>query len=69
MALRLLRENLAPRPVRLLGVTCGGLERAHGVEQEGLLVADLRARTLLRGVDQGRDRWGERAVLRAGALR
>jgi len=69
VALRLLRENLAPRPVRLIGVTCGGLERANGVEQEGLLVADRRARSLLRGVDRVRDRWGERAVLRAGALR
>ncbi len=69
VALRLLRENLAPRPVRLIGVTCGALERANGVEQEGLLIADRRARRLLRGVDQVRDRWGERAVLRAGALR
>jgi DNA polymerase-4 len=69
VALRLLRENLAPRPVRLIGVTCAGLERANGVEQEGLLVADRRARSLLRGVDRVRDRWGERALLRAGALR
>ncbi len=69
VARRLLRENLAPRPVRLIGVTCAGLERAHGVEQEGLLVADRRARKLLRGVDRVRDRGGEHAVLRAGALR
>jgi DNA polymerase-4 len=69
VALRLLRENLLPRPVRLIGVTCAGLERAHGVEQEGLLLADRRARLLLRGVDRVRDRWGERAVVRAGALR
>ncbi len=69
VALRLLRENLEPRPVRLVGVSCAGLERAHGVEQEGLLIADRRARSLLRGVDRVRDRWGEHAVLRAGALR
>ena len=59
----------AARPVRLVGVSCAGLERARGVEQEGLLIADRRARSLLRGVDRVRDRWGEHAVLRAGALR
>jgi DNA polymerase-4 len=66
---RLLRENLAPRPVRLVGVTCAGLEKPHGVEQDALFVADRRARRLLRGVDRVRDRWGERAVMRAAALR
>jgi DNA polymerase-4 len=69
VARRLLRENLAPRPVRLVGVTCGGLEKPHGVEQDALFLADRRARLLLRGVDRVRDRWGERAVLRGAALR
>ncbi len=69
VARRLLRENLLPRPVRLVGVTCAGLERPHGVEQDALFVADRRARQLLRGVDRVRDRWGERAVMRAAALR
>jgi DNA polymerase-4 len=69
VARRLLRENLGPRPVRLLGVTCGGLERPHGPEQDALFAADRRARRLTRGVDRVRDRWGERAVMRAAALR
>jgi DNA polymerase-4 len=69
VARRLLRENLAPRPVRLVGLTCAALERPHGVEQDALFVADRRARSLLRGVDRVRDRWGERAVMRAAALR
>jgi len=69
VARRLLRENLAPRPVRLVGVTCGGLEKPHGVEQDALFLADRRARHLTRGVDRVRDRWGERAVMRAAALR
>jgi hypothetical protein len=50
-------------------VTCAGLERPHGVEQDALFAADRRARRLLRGVDGVRDRWGERAVMRAAALR
>ena len=70
VARRLLRENLDPRrAVRLVGVTCGGLERPHGVEQDALFAADRRARLLLRGVDRVRDRWGERAVMRGAALR
>jgi len=69
VARRLLRENLGPRPVRLVGLTCGGLQRPNGVEQDALFVADRRARRLLRGVDRVRDRWGERAVMRAAALR
>ena len=69
VARRLLRENLLPRAVRLLGVTCAGLERPHGVEQDALFAADRRARRLTRGVDRVRDRWGERAVMRAAALR
>ena len=69
VARRLLREHLEPRPVRLVGVTCAGLERAAGVEQDALFPADRRGRLLLRGVDQVRDRWGERSVVRAAVLR
>jgi DNA polymerase IV len=69
IARRLLRENLGSRPVRLVGVTCAGLEQPHGVEQDALFAADRRARRLTRGVDRVRDRWGERAVMRAAAMR
>jgi len=69
VARRLLREHLEARPVRLVGLTCAGLERAAGVEQDALFAADRRGRLLLRGVDRVRDRWGERSVVRAAVLR
>jgi DNA polymerase-4 len=69
VARRLLREHLEARPVRLVGVTCAGLERSAGVEQDALFPADRRGRLLLRGVDRVRDRWGERSVVRAAVLR
>jgi len=55
--------------VRLLGVTMAGLERPRGVEQPPLFERDRRARALTRGIDRVRDLYGERAVLRAAALR
>ena len=65
----LLRANRDARPVRLLGVTAAGLERPEGVEQPSLFPAERRTRRLLRRVDRVRDLYGERAVLRAAALR
>ena len=68
VARRLFRENRGRKPVRLLGVTMAGLEKPHA-EQPGLFESDRRARALTRQVDVVRDRYGERAVLRAAALR
>lgn len=65
---RLFRENRGPKPVRLLGVTMAGLEKPY-LEQPALFERDRRARALTRQVDAMRDRYGERAVLRAAALR
>jgi DNA polymerase-4 len=69
VARRLFRENRGRKAVRLLGVTMAGLERPHGVEQPTLFERDRRARALTRGIDHVRDLYGERAVLRAAALR
>jgi hypothetical protein len=55
--------------VRLLGVTVAGLERPHGVEQAPIFERDRKARALVRHIDQVRDLFGERAILRAAALR
>jgi len=68
VARRLFRENRGRKPVRLLGVTMAGLEKPHA-EQPALFERDRRARALTRQVDVVRDRYGERAVLRAAALR
>jgi DNA polymerase-4 len=69
VARRLFRENRGRKAVRLLGVTMAGLERPHGVEQPALFEQDRRARALTRQIDRVRDLYGERAVLRAAALR
>jgi DNA polymerase-4 len=69
VARRLFRENRGRKAVRLLGVTMAGLERPHGVEQPPLFEQDRRARALTRQIDRVRDLYGERAVLRAAALR
>jgi DNA polymerase-4 len=68
VARRLFRENRGRKPVRLLGVTMAGLEKPHA-EQPALFERDRRSRALTRQVDVVRDRYGERAVLRAAALR
>ena len=68
VARRLFRENQGRKPVRLLGVTMAGLEKPLA-EQPALFESDRRARALTRQVDVVRDRYGERAVLRAAALR
>jgi DNA polymerase-4 len=69
VARRLLRENRDRRAVRLLGVTVAGLAKPHGVEQPSIFEQDRRARALTRQIDRVRDLYGERAVLRAAALR
>ena len=66
---RLFHENRDGRAVRLLGVSVAGLERPEGVEQAPLFERDRRARTLVRHIDHVRDLYGERAILRAAALR
>jgi DNA polymerase IV len=69
VARRLFRENRDRRAVRLLGVTMAGLEKPHGVEQPSIFEHERRARSLTRQIDHLRDLYGERAVLRAAALR
>jgi DNA polymerase-4 len=69
VARRLMRENRDGRPVRLLGVSVAGLQQPKGVEQSAIFESDRRRRSLTRRVDGIRDRYGERAVLRAAALR
>ncbi len=70
IARRLFHENRdARRAVRLLGVTLAGLEQPHGVEQPSIFPEHRRQGTLRRRIDDVRDRWGERSVLRAAALR
>jgi DNA polymerase-4 len=69
VARRLFRENRDRRSVRLLGVTMAGLEKPHGVEQPSIFEHERRARSLTRQIDHLRDLYGERAVLRAAALR
>ncbi|MEP7028779.1 MAG: DNA polymerase IV [Candidatus Eisenbacteria bacterium] len=66
---RLFRENRDRRAVRLLGVTVAGLVKPGGVEQPSIFERDRRARDLTRQVDRVRDLAGERALLRAAALR
>ena len=69
VARRLFRENRDRRAVRLLGVTMAGLEKPHGVEQPTIFENERRSRSLTRQIDHLRDLYGERAVLRAAALR
>ncbi len=69
VARRLWRENRDRRAVRLLGVTMAGLERTLGTEQPSIFSSDRRARALTREIDRVRDHWGERALLRAAAMR
>lgn len=69
VARRLFRENRDRRAVRLLGVSVAGLLKPHGVEQPSIFERDRRARALTRQIDRVRDLYGERAVLRAAALR
>jgi hypothetical protein len=69
VARRLFHENRDRRPIRLLGVTVAGLEQPHGVEQAPMFERDRRARALMRRIDQVRDLYGERAILRAASLR
>jgi len=69
VARRLFRENRDRRAVRLLGVTMAGLEKPHGVEQPSIFEHERRSRSLTRQIDHLRDLYGERAVLRAAALR
>jgi hypothetical protein len=69
VARRLFHANRDRRAVRLVGVTMDGLEKPHGVEQSPLFERDRRARSLVRRIDQVRDLYGERAILRAAALR
>jgi len=69
VARRLFHENRDRRSVRLVGVTMAGLEKPHGVEQTPMFERDRRARSLTRRIDEVRDLYGERAILRAAALR
>ena len=55
-------------PLRLIGVTMSGLERAAGDRQEEMFTGDLRAVRLRQALDRVRDRLGESSLVPAGAL-
>lgn len=63
---RLLRNNLAGRPVRLIGVGAGHLVRRNDVYP--LFEEDRRHRRLVETRDRIRDRFGERVLLPAGVM-
>jgi hypothetical protein len=69
VARRLFQENRDRRSVRLLGVTLAGLDKPHGVDQPSIFPSERRKRALSKRIDDVRDRWGERSVLPAAALR
>jgi len=68
IARTLWRESWNGDPVRLLGVSVSGLERASGGSQEELFGVDDRASRLRAAMDRVRDRLGEAVLVPAGSL-
>ena len=64
----LLDENWDRRPLRLVGVSVSDLVSAHGYHQHDLFVIDRRRRSMTEAADSLRDRFGDAALIRAGAL-
>jgi len=64
----LLDEYWDGRPLRLIGVSVSGLLAAEGFHQHDLFSTDEHRRKMIEAVDSLRDRFGDRAVVRAGAL-
>jgi DNA polymerase-4 len=68
VATELLRENWDGRPLRLVGVSVSGLTEAPGHFQHELFDAEEHRRMMTAAVDTLRDRFGERALVKAGVM-
>jgi DNA polymerase IV len=64
----LLDEHWDGRPLRLIGVSVSGLLAAEGFRQHDLFSTDEHRRKMIDTVDSLRDRFGDAALVRAGAL-
>lgn len=64
----LLDENWDRRPLRLVGVSVSDLVSAQGFHQHDLFASDQHRRKMTEAVDSLRNRFGDRALIRAGAL-
>jgi DNA polymerase-4 len=65
----LLDENWDGRPLRLIGVSVSGLVHSGNAEQPSLFDTDERRRKMIEAVDSLRDRFGDTALVRAGAIK
>jgi DNA polymerase-4 len=68
VAAALLDEHWDGRPLRLIGVSMSDLVAGAGVQHE-LFQADAHRKQMTEAVDALRDKFGDSAVVRAGALR
>jgi DNA polymerase-4 len=64
----LLDEHWDGRTLRLIGVSVSGLLAAEGFRQHDLFSTDEHRRKMIETVDSLRDRFGDAALVRAGAL-
>jgi DNA polymerase-4 len=64
----LLDEHWDGRALRLIGVSVSGLLAAEGFRQHDLFSTDEHRRKMIETVDSLRDRFGDAALVRAGAL-
>jgi DNA polymerase-4 len=62
-------ENWDGRPLRLIGVSVSGLVASGNAEQPSLFDTDERRRKMIEAVDSLRDRFGDAALVRAGAIK
>ncbi|HEX7078639.1 MAG TPA: DNA polymerase IV [Candidatus Eisenbacteria bacterium] len=67
-ACALLDEYWDGRPLRLIGVSLSGLVSAQGYHQHELFAEDEHRRKMTQAVDALRDKFGDTALIRAGAL-
>ncbi|HSQ59940.1 MAG TPA: DNA polymerase IV [Acidobacteriota bacterium] len=67
VATALFEENWDGRPLRLIGVSMSGLVAGAGKQSE-LFDADAHRRKMTEAVDSLRDKFGDAALVRAGAL-
>jgi DNA polymerase-4 len=68
VATELFRENWDGRPLRLVGVSVSGLAAAAGYYQHDLFSPEEHRRKMIDAVDSLRDRFGDRALVKAGVL-
>jgi DNA polymerase-4 len=66
-ALSLFEDNWKGRPLRLIGVSMSGLVAGAG-HQRALFESDEHRRQMTEAVDSLRDKFGDAALVRAGAL-